>query len=151
MLPAQPASKLGSLLRLVLFADWISAQFSLTLDLLSLQSPHPHRPALPPQSRYCRPSLISSATGSHFLYFREREEKKEKACFILFLDHREGWNGMIDSHIYVTLTSITAPACQSAWRRSCQTPLGYFCCFTRQASAPNYPERTALMLDFKAS
>lgn len=27
-------------LRLALFADWISAQFSLTLDLLSLQSPH---------------------------------------------------------------------------------------------------------------
>lgn len=88
MLPAQPASKLGSLLRLVLFADWISAQFSLTLDLLSLQSPHPHRPALPPQSRYCWPSLISSATGSqsrtHFLYFREREKKRESLLHSFF-------------------------------------------------------------------
>lgn len=133
---------------LVLFADWISAPFSLTLDLLSLQSHPTHsptsKPILPVQSHFLSYRFLESDTLSLL---------QEKTCSFFFI-WIIGWGGMyvIDSHIYVTLTSTVAPACLPV-RLATELPnaFGCFYCFTRQASAPNYPERTALMLDFKAS
>lgn len=56
-------------LRLVLFADWISAQFSLTLDLLSLQSPPSahsptSKPILPAQPHFLSYWFLESDTLS---------------------------------------------------------------------------------------
>ena len=76
-------------LRLALFADWISAQFSLTLDLLSLQSP---LPTCPPQSQHCCLILISSPIGfesqTQFLYFGG---KKSVLCSFLGLSGGVEW------------------------------------------------------------
>lgn len=59
---------------LVLFADWISAPFSLTLDLLSLQSPPTHSPTSKPilavQSHFLSYRFLECET--HFLYFRKK-------------------------------------------------------------------------------
>lgn len=102
--PLSLPPSLDLFLRLPLFADWISAQFSLTLDLLSLQSP---------PLAHLKADTASPVSFPLLLVFRVRHtfSTSEKKRDLLFLDHREGWNGVIDSHIYVTLTSITAPAC----------------------------------------
>lgn len=76
---------------LVLFADWISAPFSLTLDLLSLQSPATHTHPL---------THLKADTGGPVSFpllsvFRVRHtfSTSEKNLFflLLFLDH---WGGV---------------------------------------------------------
>lgn len=65
-----PASKPESPLCLVLFADWISAKFSLTLELLSLQSPQPlFHPKTDTPGPVSFPLLLVFRVWAYILFF----------------------------------------------------------------------------------